>query len=493
MNNTAALLNGARVKTALRRSFVVALVATLSACASFSGIAPKAQVTQPEALGASGTLPYPASDWWTAYNDPKLSELINAAVADSPSMRTAQARLDRAQAQIQVSNAARLPQVGLDASSSRQRFSENFIYPPPFGGSWYWMNDARINASWELDLFGKNRAALDSAIGSARAAEVDRESARVLLAARVASAYFNLARNLEQRKVAEATLREREQLEKLVSQRVAAGLDTNVELRQAQGNPPQTRQEIAALDEQIAISRHAIAALAGKGPDAYNDLAPTITERPPLQLPVSLPADLISRRADIVAARWRVDATSHDITAAKAEFYPDINLTAFIGFQSLGFTDWINAASRVIGVGPALHLPIFEAGRLRGNLRSKDADYDLAVEDYNTKLIDALRDVADQLTSTHSVEVQWSEQQKALAAAESAYDLAQQRYRSGLSTYLSVLTAELNVEQQRRSTVDLKARRYAQDVELARALGGGFHAEAGQLPADAPIKTSSAK
>jgi NodT family efflux transporter outer membrane factor (OMF) lipoprotein len=493
MNNTAALLNNTRLKTVLRRSFAAALVATLSACASFNGIAPKSQVTAPETLGAAGTLPYPANDWWSAYNDPKLSELINAAVEGSPTMRTAQARLDKAQAQIQVSNAARLPQVGLDDSNSRQRFSENFIYPPPFGGNWFWMNSLQANASWELDLFGKNRAALDAAIGQARAAETDREAARVLLAARVASAYFNLARNLEQRKVADSTLQEREQMEKLVAQRVAAGLDTNVELRQAQGNPPQTRQEIAALDEQIAISRHAIAALAGKGPDAYNDLAPTITQRPALQLPVSLPADLISRRADIVAARWRVDAASHDIKAAKAEFYPDVNLTAFIGFQSLGFTDWINAASRVIGVGPAVHLPIFEGGKLRGNLRAKDADYDLAVEDYNGKLIDALRDVADQLTSTHSIEVQWSEQQKALAAATSAYDLAQQRYRSGLSTYLSVLTAELNLEQQRRSAVDLKARRYTQDVELARALGGGFHADASQLPADTAVKTSSAQ
>jgi NodT family efflux transporter outer membrane factor (OMF) lipoprotein len=467
----------ARMTALLRHSFGALLIALLAGCASFSGIAPKAKLTQPQDLGASGTIPYPANDWWTAYNDPKLNELIAAAVAGSPTMRTAQARLERAQAGADVSRSALYPQLSGDASSSRQRFSENFIYPPPFGGAWYTQNDARLNGSWELDLFGRNRAALEASVGSARAAEADREAARVLLAARVASAYFNLAQTLEQRKVADATLADREQLEKLVAQRVGAGLDTNVELRQAQGNVPQIRQEIASLDEQIGLARHALAALAGAGPQAYDSLAPSINERPALQLPATVPADLIGRRADIVAARWRVESASHDIAAAKASFYPDINLTGFIGFQSLGFTNWLSAASRVIGIGPAVHLPIFEGGKLRGNLRGKDADYDIAVEDYNAKLIDALRDVADQLTSTHSVETQWHEQQDALAAAQSAYDLAQQRYRAGLSTYLTVLTAELNLEQQRRGAVGLKARRYALDVELARSLGGGFHAE----------------
>jgi NodT family efflux transporter outer membrane factor (OMF) lipoprotein len=195
-----------------------------------------------------------------------------------------------------------------------------------------------------------------------------------------------------------------------------------------------------------------------------------------------VPADLMGRRADIVAARWRVEAASRDIAVARTEFYPNVNLTAFIGFQSLGLSKWLQSGSQMAGIGPAISLPIFDAGRLRGNLRGKSADYDIAVEDYNAKLIDALRDIADQLASTRAVETQWREQQAALASAEAAYDLAQQRYRAGLSTYLTVLTAELSVEQQRRSAVDLKARRYTLDVELARALGGGFRA-ADQAPA----------
>ena len=279
--------------------------------------------------------------------------------------------------------------------------------------------------------------------------------------------------------MAVATLADREALQKLVAQRVGAGLDTNVELRQAEGTVPQVRQEIAALDEQIAVNRHALAALLGAGPQAADAIAPTLGNRATPVLPATLPADLLGRRADIVAARWRVEAASRDIDSAKAEFYPNLNLTAFIGFQSLGLAKWLLAGSQMAGIGPAVHLPLFDGGRLKGNLRAKNADFDAAVEDYNARLIDALRDVADQLASTGYIDTQVREQQAALTSAEGAYDLAQQRYRAGLSTYLTVLTAQLAVEQQRRGAIDLKARRYAIDVELARALGGGFRDDSG--------------
>jgi len=455
------------------------LLALLAGCASSRGIDPHASLATPAGLGATGTLPYPVTDWWASYNDPKLNELIAAALTGNPTIRTAQARLERAQANEELAGAARQPQLSASADTSRQKLSQNYIYPPPLGGSTQSLNTATLNASWEVDLFGRRRAALDAAIGSTRAAQADREAARVLLAARVASSYFALAQKLEQRAVAVSTLTDREALQKLVAQRVGAGLDTNVELRQAEGTVPQVRQEIAALDEQIAVNRHALAALLGSGPQAADAIAPTLGNRATPVLPATLPADLLGRRADIVAARWRVEAASRDIDSAKAEFYPNLNLTAFIGFQSLGLAKWLLAGSQMAGIGPAVHLPLFDGGRLKGNLRAKNADFDAAVEDYNAKLIDALRDVADQLASTGYIDTQVREQQAALTSAEGAYDLAQQRYRAGLSTYLTVLTAQLAVEQQRRGAIDLKARRYAIDVELARALGGGFRDDSG--------------
>ncbi len=192
----------------------------------------------------------------------------------------------------------------------------------------------------------------------------------------------------------------------------------------------------------------------------------------------TIPADLLGRRADIAAARWRVEASVRDVASAKARFYPNINLAAFAGFNSLGFGELFKSGSEQWGVGPALTLPIFEGGRLRSNLRGKTADEDAAVESYNTAVIDAVRDVADEIASSQSIVRQQGEQSAAQAAAESAYGIALERYKAGLGNYLNVLTAETSVLKQRRLAVDLGARALDTQVALIGALGGGYQATA---------------
>ena len=162
---------------------------------------------------------------------------------------------------------------------------------------------------------------------------------------------------------------------------------------------------------------------------------------------------------------------------AKTQFYPNINLVAFAGFSSIGLGSLLNSGSQQWGVGPALRLPIFEAGRLRANLRGKTADLDAAVESYNAAVIDAVRDVADQVASSQAIGRQQAEQRAAQDAAESAYDIAVQRYKAGLGNYLNVLTAETSVLAQRRLAVDLAGRALDTQVALIRALGGGYAPE----------------
>jgi NodT family efflux transporter outer membrane factor (OMF) lipoprotein len=203
----------------------------------------------------------------------------------------------------------------------------------------------------------------------------------------------------------------------------------------------------------------------------------SLAQARPLAIPSTVPADLLGRRADIAAARWRVEAATHDIASAKAQFYPNVNLTAFVGLSSIGLNRLVQAGSGDYGIGPAIHLPIFDAGRLRANLRGRTADLDLAVESYNGALLDAVRDVADQLASSQSIARQQAQQREAQAAAESAYEIATQRYKAGLGTYLNVLTAETAVLNQRRLAVDLSGRALDTQVQLARALGGGFQAD----------------
>ncbi len=461
---------------------VLVLALGLSACADMSGVAPaQAKLRDPASLGLaadSAAVPAVAPDWWREFGDAQLDQLIAQALSSSPSLGLAQARLARAQAMAGMAKAATLPQVGGELNLERQKFTGNFIYPPPLGGSVNNIGTAQLNASWELDFFGKNRAALDAAIGTARAAEADAQAARVLLATQVARSYFQLARLNDQLTVAQRTLAQRQETLNIVRDRFSAGLDTKLELRESQGSLPDARQQIEALHEQVALTRNALGALVGQPNVAQTITLPSLYAMKKVVMSQTIPADLLGRRADIAAARWRVEASVRDVASAKARFYPNINLAAFAGFNSLGFGELFKSGSEQWGVGPALTLPIFEGGRLRSNLRGKTADEDAAVESYNSAVIDAVRDVADEIASSQSIVRQQGEQSAAQAAAESAYGIALERYKAGLGNYLNVLTAETSVLKQRRLAVDLGARALDTQVALIGALGGGYQATA---------------
>ena len=470
---------------ALLIAIASSVVLTLAGCASTAGIAPKAERLDAAHVGLADASSQPAvaTDWWKALGDPALDALVERALADNPTLKGSQARLERASAAVAGADAARGPRVDGNFDFTRQRFSATGIYPPPIGGSIRNLVDLNATASWDLDLFGRNRALLEAAVGTERAAVADREAARLVLSTGVARTYLQLARLFEQRDVATRSLAQRNEFLGLIQQRVQAGIDTNVELRQGEGALPETRVQIEALDEQIAITRHALAALTVRPPNAYDALVPHLGALRAVPLPAALPVDLLGRRPDIAAARWRIEAATQDVAAARAEFYPNVNISAFIGFSTVGIDRLIRTGSEQYGAGPAIHLPIFDAGRLRANLRGRAADVDVAVESYNASVVDAVRDAADQLGSLQSIEKQRREQAQAQAAAESAYDLATQRYRAGLGTYLTVLTAETNVLAQRRLTADLDARALDTQVALVRALGGGYADAATNAPA----------
>ena len=459
---------------------VLVLASGLSACADRSGVAPaQARLRCPGPLGLaadSAAVPAVSADWWREFGDAQLDRLIAQALTSSPSLGLAQARLARAQAMAGTARAATLPQVSGEVDLNRQKFPANFIYPPPLGGSVYNIGTAQLNASWEIDFFGKNRAALDAAIGTAKAAEADAQAARILLATQVARSYFQLARLNDQLTVAQRTLAQRQETLTIVHDRFSAGLDTKLELRESEGSLPDARQQIEALREQIALTRNALGALVGQPNAAQAITLPSLSAIKRVAMSPTIPADLLGRRADIAAARWRVEASMRDVASAKAQFYPNINLAAFAGFNSLGFGDLLRSGSEQWGVGPALTLPIFEGGRLRANLRGKTADEDAAVESYNAAVINAVRDVADQVASSQSIVRQQTEQRAAQAAAEGAYQIALQRYKAGLGNYLNVLTAETSVLTQRRLAVDLAARSMDTQLALIGALGGGYQA-----------------
>lgn len=474
MPNTTLIRAGGVRRAALAAPLLAALL--LAGCASTEGIAPTARLTQPQQLGLQAVqTAFPKTDWWADFHDPELDRLITTALADNPTLQVAQARLAQARAQVQGADSALQPKLGAALSSTRQQFSNSYIYGP-YGGNWYSDNSALLQGSWELDFFGKNRQTLQAAIGQAHAAAAQEQAARVLLSANVASAYVNLARLVAVQDVLQSTLQQREHMLKLVRDRMNAGLETTVQEKQALAEVPQIRLQLDQTAVQITQARNLLAALMGQGPQATAMLSPHLASLPAIGLPDTLPAALIGRRADIVAARWQVEAALHGVKAARAAFYPDINLTAFAGFSALGFSQWLTGNSQTLGVGPALTLPIFEGGALRAQLRGKAAQADAAIAQYNATLVDAVHEVADAIAARQSIGQQIAQQEQALAAAQDAMRLVDQRYQAGLSNYLTVLTVQSSVLKLQQAGVDLKAQALADDVALIRALGGGYTA-----------------
>jgi NodT family efflux transporter outer membrane factor (OMF) lipoprotein len=465
----------------------LACAAVLTACADMKGIEPTATLHEPDSLDLpmatqitgpdvkfSEHEPFAAIDWWKAFGDEQLNRLVNQALSENPNLRAAAARVVKAQSAIGIASAAEAPQLNGQLDAQRMQFQKNYIYPPPLGGNRVSMGTLQLNGSWEVDFFGKNSGALTFAIGQERVAEAQQGAARVLLAANVARTYLQWARIEEQRQVAQRTLEQRQEMLRLVRARLDAGLDTQMELRQNESGRADSRAQITALEQQAEITKNALAALLGQPKLPSDVTTPRMSGLNKLTLPVTISADWLGRRPDIVAARWRVEATKGNVEVAKSQFYPNINLVAAIGLQSLGFNNWLKAGSLEWSTGPAIRLPIFEGGKLRANLRGQTADLDASIEDYNATVIDAIRDAADQVQTVKSLDVQRVQQGQSLVAAEGAYSIARDRYRVGLGTYLNVLFAEGAVLVQRRLVTDLQAQSLLAQVGLAQAMGGGW-------------------
>ena len=343
---------GATVATTLA-ALSSSVVLLLGGCASPAGIAPQTKILTPAQIGlATSTDAQPgiAADWWRGFGDAALDTLVERALTDSPSLQIVQARLARSSAGV----AAEQANVGLQANGSfeatRQRFSANSIYPPPLGGSVLTTASLQTAVSWEADFFGRHRAAIEAAVGTERATQADLQAARTLLASQVARAYVQLGRLFDQRTVTQRALAQREEILALIRQRVQGGLDTNVELRQGEAALTEVRQQVEQIDEQITLARHALAALTAQPPARWPAWCRAAFGR--CHCPTACPPTCSARRADIAAARWRIEAAGSDMDSLRAAFYPNINLGAFVGLSSIGLDDLLKAGSQQYGVGP---------------------------------------------------------------------------------------------------------------------------------------------
>ncbi|WP_235851250.1 efflux transporter outer membrane subunit [Paraburkholderia piptadeniae] len=469
-----------RASHALRLGVSMMFAAALSACVNYVGIHSDAKTAEPKQYATQQSLPveqghWPAANWADQFGDAQLKALIDEALERSPTLDQARARVAAAAAYSETAKAGTMPRVDASYSLTRQQFSNTTFVPPPFGGSWQTENKGLLSASYDLDLWGKNREALKAAISQTQASRADEEVVKLTLTTSIARTYNQFARLYVLRDIAQEEITQREQIDRITAGRIATGLDTEVERKTAQANLATSRAALKSLDGQILSTRYQIAALLGEGPDRGLQITrPALGTGDEVRLPDNLPADLLSRRPDIVAARWRVDAMTHDVKEAKAEFYPDINLSAAIGLDAFGFGRFLTAASRTASIGPAIHLPIFDAGELRAQLKGRYADFDYAVATYNQSLVTALSEVATQLADVRSTDTQLVDAQTAQDAARQADKLALVQYKAGLTNQLTVLNADVNALSADQTVANLRMNRRDQQIALASALGGGF-------------------
>ncbi len=453
-------------------------------CACAPTLGPRPRLSQASQYGtlqsfAAPAVDWPSDRWWETYGDPQLDALEAEALQGAPNLKAAEARVRSAQASVEVSRAALLPQVSGEGGVQTTKQSLNEGYPAVFQqflpAGYHTQTRIAADLDWQLDFFGRNRSALAAATSTEEAVQADAAAARLQLTVAVASAYADLIRLYADRAELVDALRVRRQSLQLVSQRLQNGLETRGELSQQAEFVPAAQGDLDAADRQILASRHQIAALVGAGPDRGLQIAaPTAGRLHAFGLPEHLAVDLVGRRPDLVAARLRAEAAAKEIKVARADFYPNVDLTALYGVQSLGINTLFEYSSVIGAIGPAIRLPIFSEGRLEGAYRNARAEYDLAAASYDQTLANALRDVADAITAQRALADQLRDAQAQVVSANDAFHIATLRYQGGLSPYLNVLTAENGALVARRNVADLQAQGVSLDVALVQALGGGF-------------------
>lgn len=465
----------------LATSLLVVLSAALAGCSvNYADIYSNKQIAESSNFDTTQSLSaekgtWPSTDWAEKFGGEQLMNLINEALRGSPTLEMARARIAMAAAASEGAAANSFPRVSAGASAESQRFSENSLVPPPYAGSWQNEDKAIVNASYDLDLWGKNREEMKSAVSTLRTREAESEEVKLTLSIAIARDYNELARLYTLHDIATRNSTQRQKVLGLTMAREKMGLDTEVEQSVAEADAASAQVAVKELDGRIQRVRYQLGALLGKGPDCGLAIARPQPETDSLvRLPENLPADLISRRPDIVAARWRVETTLHNIAIAKAEFFPDINLGAMVGLDALGFGHFLSLSSRTASVGPAIHLPIFDGGALRAHLKGRYAEFDYAVANYNHTLLNALSEVAIRLSDIRAIDNQLQTSVGVQDASHQAQRLALAQYKAGLTTQLTVLNAQHAALTSDQQMVNLRSARRDRQIALVAALGGGY-------------------
>lgn len=420
---------------------------------------------------------WPKAQWWLDFHNAELNRLIETALKDSPSLHAAAARLTQAEAMADYQAAEMLPAINASAEFHQRRFSATDFYGPNGGKTFTSAYIDPVVFRYHLDLWGKDKAALDAALGKERAQASELAMARLMLSTAVARGYIRLCSSEEDIELARGLTGQAEEKMQLAELRWQQGL-TGLDLVYAgQQQLEAARQRETSLRSEAQVLRNRLAALVGQGADWGKSIhADRLEAVGHLPHPESISLDLLVHRPDVAAAMWRVEAAAQLTKVAKTNFYPDVNLVGFAGLRSLNLKDLFlsHGASAAYGMGPTITLPIFEGGRLEAELSNQQAAYDAAAESYNGTLLAAVQQVADSLAEWRKTLDHDAAQERALEAAEAASTLAGKRYQAGLSSRDGIIDAEAALLQQRLTASEMYSAHLLAAVGLIEALGGGY-------------------
>lgn len=426
---------------------------------------------------------WPDSQWWKAYHDPQLNALIDSTLRNSPDMQVAEQRIQLAEAQVKAVEAQDGPEIDFSADVERQRMSAEGLMGPfaitdPAAGTtgpWYTNGTFGLTAGWNLDLWGKNRAEVTARIGTVKAREAEREQTRQLLASGVSRLYWEWQTQAALKSVLTQIKNEQQNVINVDRQLYQNGITSSVEGVETDIDSSKTDQQLNDVNGKMKVIEARLSALTNSQSTVlklHTSKLPTVES----QLPSQLGYSLLARRPDLQAAHWYIESSLSSIDAAKAAFYPDVNLMAFLQQDALHLSDLFRHSAQQMGVTAGLTLPIFDSGRLNANLDITKAQSNLTVANYNKAVVDAVNDVARAASQVETLAQKNQHQQQIEHDAQRVVGLAQARFNAGIIAGSRVSEAKIPALREQCNGLVLQGQWLDASIQLTSALGGGYHA-----------------
>ncbi|GAB2570270.1 efflux transporter outer membrane subunit [Dyella jejuensis] len=453
---------------------------------------------------------WPDAEWWRAYNDPQLDQLIALAMKQSPDLAQAHSRVQTAEQSVRVAAAQAGLNINGNAQVTRQRMSDHGLFPPALlGFDWYDQADLGVQIEYDFDWWGKKRESIEAALDQAHAAEAQRSAAALSIQNAVADTYFGWLADENRLALARQSVAIQEHLLQIAQLRVRQGVDLPDTVQQARAQLAAAQQMQVTLEGSVELRKVVLAALANVSPADLPSLHPQALPQVESALPEDARLDLIARRPDIAASRWQVEAALKQTDVARAQYFPDVSINAMAGLSSTNqgaphipgliagstgeLANLFDAGSRVFGITPAVHLPIFEGGRLKANYGASRAQLDAAIAQYDLTVRDAARDVATQAVTAQQIAARRVKQEAQTQADEALVTTTRARVAHGTQDVRQSLAAEAQLLQQRDQVLSLHAQALSTDLALIKALGGGYRSTPGHAShaGSSPIASTS--